>query len=224
MIIRDLEDKIVPLGKSSVQANATFFDSALPAWITAGTGATISYDLPHQSSGGMRITSGTAQNAEAFVNIFPSGIAFGANFKEVIFYFEAFGFSNVNTRFVFEFLNSARTHGFKISDPSADETTYVETLHPTGGTTSTNASYQIMRNDEYKRKRNFCVRIQWDGTVAFGEYSGDIEHYVFVKKYPTTQLDMNQIFLPRVGIVNLRTDTNTTSVRFRRVGVTLVSN
>lgn len=194
-MLRDLNGRIVPLGKSERKLEVNFLtETALPSWITlTGTGST-AITTPDIDCYGLQINTGAAVNDAPSLNLLPNGINFGSNvgqFREVILEVDSFyvsaGPSSIQT-----FLGMNGTNCGAIVKTLAQQCSIVK------ADTTQVQKVSSFQHDQ-QRKTNIRVRLRCDGTIAIIE--GDTVGWEY--KSPANEMGVNGILKPAIVIKNL---------------------
>jgi hypothetical protein len=220
MIIRDLDGKVIPMGRISRSIEENFFGAALPSWLTVTGNSTVNptsnlMDMT-ASNGGLRLNAGTNTGTTTYLSMFPTGIKFDL-FKEIIIDV-TFNVWNVNSTFKFKMLNAAETKGIFVEDSSNQLKVYP--YHSVNGVgPAVNANYKVIASGENNKRRTLRFRLQSDGTFAIAV---EDDMYFFIKKFTPAELETNDILFPKVG--HTIRNAGTYTMQFYKVGATVIHN
>jgi hypothetical protein len=199
MIIRDIDGNIVPMGRMSKRIEEGFFGTSLPSWlaVTGTSTAAPTNQLVDMTAatGGIRLNCAANINSTIYLGMFPNGLKFDM-FKEIIIDVN-FNVWNVNSNFRFELLNAGKTKGVKIEDDSSQLKVYP--CHSVNGFgAATLAHYKVISGGENNKRHSLRFRLQSDGTVVIGTQ----DTIFFEKKFSPSELQMDDILFPKIGIIN----------------------
>ncbi|MBJ6364153.1 hypothetical protein ACFOQM_23305 [Paenibacillus sp. GCM10012307] len=227
-MIRDAWGEEIPFGKTAKRVEENFMlATTLPSWVSVtGTGTPTHTISPLESSYGyLEVKTSAAADDTAILNIFPNGISFSPNIREIRLEFESLFFSNgtPNINVFLEMTNSGKTKGFAVSStPTEGDDTRIKTFTSSGAKTdSVLKQHPLLNLGEWKRRKNLELRLRSDGTVILLE-CGNV---FYEKRFSASEMDIGGSFIlrPRISIRNIPGST-TRHFRVSKVALTVIHN
>lgn len=219
MIREPFTGKVIPVGKTAKKIEENFMiGETLPSWMSlSGENATYSISPLSSGYGYLQINTGSNSNNIATLNLFPTGIKMG-DIKEIKIELDSLIFSGSESSIVFNLSikNAANNKGIDLYVDNNDAKVVFLLTSP--GNVKYSLPYDLIRNTEWKRRRNLFMILRADGTVAIGE--GD--NVFYENKFSPSELDTNDIMLPQLGIKTLSAVSQ--YMRISRIAVSIQHN
>lgn len=223
-MLRDTQGDVIPLGKTSRKIEETFLNTTtLPSWLAFSPGSTgvSTYRIVgiEEDYGYFEMKTDALTNSGAKLSIFPNGINFN-NIKEVIIELNSVVFSSGSSlEFFFQFANPTSFVSLR-SLPAYAKKTVLDIRNDSAGVRDVKNinHYPIIDLDEYKRKRNFSIRLRNDGTFVLESENIVVAEY----KMSTAQFNKDRVYFPELTIKTV--DSNAKWMRFSRIAATIIHN
>lgn len=222
-MIRDMEGNVVPVGKTIRKMEECFFTTTLPGWmqLNGNGGQSSKVVLPHEDYGYIQVSTGAAIDSEASIDLLPNGVDM-SKIKEIVIELDSLVFSsNENDiEFYLQLYSADKNNGICFfGSKDLTKGSYMRAKNETSPALDIEVFYyNILRLEEWKRRKNLVMRVRNNGTIIIGEGDNTFLEY----KFTTTRLNLQKVLYPKV-LVKTKVDSSQW-MRISRVGLTLFHN